>query len=166
MTAAHFGAAIEALQKAYLRASGSSAQRQIVADDRSWNELFQRICSCIDEANVTADAKKILVNKARNLNFAPQSVMAERFFSTLGLEMGALEREVWTNRNRAAHGGGADLETGLRLIRENKVLQIMMNRILLALGGGAERYYDYYNLGRPTMQLAKPISDDRSKAAG
>jgi hypothetical protein len=80
--------------------------------------------------------------------------------------MGPLEREVWRNRNRAAHGGGADSETGLRLIRENKVLHIMMNRILLALAGGGPQYYDYYNLGRPTVPLAKAINDDRSKASG
>jgi hypothetical protein len=69
MTAAHFGAAIEALQKAYFKASGSEVGRQIVADDKAWNELLQRICACIAEANVTEASEKILINKARNLNF-------------------------------------------------------------------------------------------------
>jgi hypothetical protein len=161
MTAAHFGAAIEALQKAYFKASRSEAGRRIVADEQVWKDLYGKIGACIAEADLSHEAKKILMNKAQNLNFAPQSVMMERFFSALGLDMGALEREVWRNRNRAAHGGGADSDNGLRLIRENKVLLIMMNRILLALGSGATHYYDYYNLGRPTMQLARPIRDDR-----
>ncbi|MGA2397113.1 MAG: hypothetical protein ABSG30_03480 [Steroidobacteraceae bacterium] len=41
----------------------------------------------------------------------------------------------------------------------------MMSRILFALGGGAPQYHDYYNLGRPTVPLAKAINDDRSKAS-
>jgi hypothetical protein len=153
--------AIEALQKAYFKASGSAADRRIVGDERAWKEVSKKIYACISESNLTDEAKKILINKAQNLNVAPQSVIMERFFSALGLEMGALESDVWTNRNRAAHGGGADSDNGLRLIRENKVLLMIMNRILLALGGGGDMYYDYYNLGRPTARLAEPIRDDR-----
>jgi len=37
----------------------------------------------------------------------------------------------------------------------------MMNRILLALGDGADTYYDYYTLGRPTLALSTAVADDR-----
>ena len=161
MTAAHFGAAIEGLQKIFVKTSGSGGEDKIIRDEPAWKDLSNRISACIAEAELPDEAKRILTNKARNLNLAPQSVVMERFFGALGLKMGALESDVWANRNRAAHGGNADSDNALRLIRENKVLLIMMNRILLALGGGSDQYYDYYNLGRPTMGLAEPVRDDR-----
>jgi len=162
MTAAHFGAAIEGLQKVFFKTSGHSSDRKIVTDERAWEELSQNIAACIAQATLADEARRMLLNKAQNLNFAPQSVMMERFFAALGLNIGALESDVWANRNRAAHGGSADADNALRLIRENKVLQVMMNRILLALGSGGDSYYDYYSLGRPTVSLADPIRDDRS----
>jgi hypothetical protein len=164
MAAAHFGSAIEALQKAFFKAPGSMSHNRIVEDEGAWRELCRRIAACILEATLASTAKKILINKAQNLNFAPQSVIMERFFNALGLKIGALESDVWANRNRAAHGGGADSDNSLRLVRENKVLVIMMNRILLSLGDGGDWYYDYYNLGRPTVRLAEPVRDDRPAA--
>jgi hypothetical protein len=161
MTAAHFGAAIEGLQKVFFKTSGRASDRKIVADEPTWKELSQHIAACIARATLADEARRMLLNKAQNLNFAPQSVIMERFFSALGLKIGTLESDVWANRNRAAHGGSADADNALRLIRENKVLQVMMNRILLALGSGGDSYYDYYSLGRPTMALADPIRDDR-----
>ena len=159
MTAAHFGAAIEGLQRSYFKTRGVAATK-IVEEDRIWKDLSERISSCITEAALSSDAETMLVNKARNLNVAPQSVIMKRFFAALGLEIGTLESEAWSNRNRAAHGGGADAENACSLIRENKVLKVMMNRLLLALEGGSDHYYDYYNLGRPTVPLANAVQTD------
>jgi len=94
MTAAHFGAAIEALQKAVFKASKPPLDRTIVGNEEAWKDLCKRISTDIAEANLTDEAKKILVNKAQNLNVAPQSVIMERFFGALGLEIGALESAV------------------------------------------------------------------------
>jgi hypothetical protein len=63
--------AIEALQKAYFKASGSAADRRIVGDERAWKEVSKKIYACISESNLTDEAKKILINKAQNLNVAP-----------------------------------------------------------------------------------------------
>jgi len=88
----------------------------------------------------------------------------EKLFKALGLQIDALESGVWKNRNRAAHGGSTDSEGGVRLVRENKVLQLMMNRILLAIGNGSDRYYDYYTVGHPLRRLSDPIQDDRDES--
>lgn len=159
MAAAHYGSAIEALQLAYLKVSADSIHKKIVEDDKTWKELREKISLCIADANLSETATKMLVSKVQNLNFAPQSVIMERFCVAIGLEIGTLETAVWKNRNRAAHGGGAKANNASELIKGNKVLLIMMNRILLALGGGSDFFYDYYSLRRPTIHLSHPIQE-------
>lgn len=160
MKAVHFGAAIESLQNTFLT-STSNIQGRIVDDDKRWAGLYGQLSAVISGSDLADDTKKLLINKVKNLNLAPQSVLMQRFFATLGLELGALESRAWANRNRAAHGGSAKADNAPRLIRENKVLQIMTNRILLALAGGADWYYDYYTIGRPIRRLSESIPDDK-----
>ena len=161
MAAAHYGAAIEALQNVFFKASSSTTHNKIIEDKLAWKDLCEKVSACITDANLSEAAKKMLINKARNLNFAPQSVIMERFFAAMDLEIGTVESAVWKNRNRAAHGGGTDTDNGIHLIRGNKVLLIMVNRILLALGDGSDLYYDYYSLERPTIRLTEEIQDDQ-----
>lgn len=163
MAAAHFGSAIEAAQKAFFNATDSKNHRKIINDEQAWAALLSKISTCISDTALPDSMKATLCNKAKTLNSAPQSLVMERFSDALGLKIGTLEMAAWANRNRAAHGGSADEESAPRIIRENKVLLIMLNRILLAMGNGADFYYDYYNLGRPTVQLADPITDDRCR---
>jgi hypothetical protein len=126
------------LQQTFFKTSVSSVDRTIVGNEEAWKNLLKTISADIADANLTDEAKRMLVKKTQSLNFASQSVITERFFGALGLDIGALERAVWANRNRAAHGGNADSSNDSRLIRKNKVPLIMMNRILLALGGGGD----------------------------
>lgn len=84
----------------------------------------------------------------------------ERFYSEIGLNMGPLEKEVWMNRNRAAHGSG-NSNDGIRLIRENKVLHVIVNRIVLAVANIGGDYTDYYTIGHPVRRLADHVIDDR-----
>lgn len=164
MAAVHFGSAIEGLQSRVLKGLDSGKHTKLVERDGDWKELCKRMSACISESTLPEETKKILVTKTEYLNQAPQGIVMERFLSELKLSVGMLEKDVWKNRNRAAHGGGsADALTG-QLIRENKVLKILTNRIFLALSDGHNRdngYYDYYNLDCPTVLLGKPINDDR-----
>lgn len=160
MKAVHFGAAIEALQSIFLK-NTSKVQRGVVENEQHWMELYGQLAAAISDSSLPDETKKLLINKAKGLNHAPQSVLMQRFFAALGLKLGVLESSVWANRNRAAHGGSANSDNAHRLIRENKVLLIMMNRILLALSGEADCYYDYYTFGRPVRRLSESIPDDR-----
>lgn len=160
MKAVHFGAAIEALQNIFLK-NTSKVQRGIVGDEQHWTELYGQLSAAITASNLSDETKKLLISKAKGINHAPQSVLMQRFFAALELKLSVLESSVWANRNRAAHGGSAKPDNAHRLIRENKVLQIMTNRILLALAGGADWYYDYYTFGRPIRRLSESIPDDR-----
>jgi hypothetical protein len=160
MQAAHFGAAIESLQNKY-RKKTTKFSSAIITDESQWPELYQKLSSFIESASLSADERRLLTNKLKTLNNAPQLVVMQRFFEALGLMLGKLESDAWSNRNRSAHGGPMNANNAVQTIRENKVLRIMLNRILLALGGGADSYYDYYTLGRPTLALAESIPDDR-----
>lgn len=160
MRAVHFGAAIESLQSKFLKKT-PEVHRLIVEDTECWSKLHDQISARITEAALTDDAKTLLISKAKNLNYAPQSIVMERFFASLKLKIGKLEKSAWSNRNHAAHGGRTTDSNVTKMIRENKVLHIMMNRILLALGGGADHYYDYYTLGRPTRVIIQSIPDDK-----
>lgn len=161
MVAAHFGAAIEALQKAHFANSGGSTHNRIVASDDAWKALLTQIDRCIQDFDVPAAEKQMLRNKASNLNSAPQAVVADRFFASVGLQLSALEKDVWINRNRAAHGGSVTDVRAIQTIRENKVLMMLMSRVLLSIGQASDLYYDYYTLDRPTRQLCQPVPDDR-----
>lgn len=154
MAAAHFGAAIEALQRAYFKKNGVDGSSRIVNDNNAWQTLSEQIAQCITNANLTAEEKRLLTNKARQLNSAPQSVASERFFDSLSLKIGALEKQAWGNRNRAAHGSHVPADRVAQLIRENKILMTLVHRILLSLSNASHLYYDYYTLGftKPTTQ--------------
>ncbi|CAJ0792947.1 hypothetical protein LMG7141_02730 [Ralstonia condita] len=164
MVAAHFGAAIEALQRAYFSNTAVEAHTRIVAEE-AWRGLYAQIDRCIQDSALSSEQKRMLGNKAQHLNSAPQAVLADRFFTAIGLEISALEKDVWMNRNRAAHGGGITEERGIQTVRENKVLMMLMNRILLSISGASDLYYDYYTLNRPTRRLLEPVPDDRPPRA-
>lgn len=161
MTAAHFGAAIEAIQQTYFTQNSNSNHRRIVAEDETWRNLHAQINQCIQNSTLSADEKRMLSNKAQHLNSAPQGVLADRFFAAIGLNLSTLEQDVWRNRNRAAHGGRIPEDRFRQVIRENNVLRTLINRILLSISGGSSSYYDYYTLNRPTRQLSEPVPDDR-----
>lgn len=161
MAAAHFGAAIEALQRMYFAQSGTAHHGRIVADEVVWRDTYVQINQCIQGSALSADEKRMLSNKAQHLNSAPQSILADRFFASIGLSLSALERDVWQNRNRAAHGGRIPDDRVRQAVRENNVLRALTNRILLSISGGSNFYYDYYTLNRPTRQLSEAIPDDR-----
>ncbi len=161
MAAAHFGAAIEALQRTYFAETGIAIHSRIAADDDAWRNLYTQINRCIQDSALSSDEKRMLGNKAQHLNSAPQGVLADRFFAAIGLDVSALERDVWLNRNRAAHGGGIAEDRAIQAIRENKVLRTLTNRILLSISRSSDRYYDYYTLNRPIRQLSEPVPDDR-----
>jgi hypothetical protein len=161
MTAVHFGAIIESLQKAVFAANESKGHRKIVSDDIAWQPVLKALLSVIAASELSGQEKDLLERKAPSLNQASQTDVADRLFGILELKIGTVEKSVWKNRNRAAHGGSGGDEDGVRLIRSNKVLAVMIHRMLLAISGSASQYYDYYTLDHPIRYLKEPIPDDQ-----
>ncbi|MBX9269214.1 hypothetical protein [Chromobacterium violaceum] len=157
MQAAHFGSVIEALQNSHIK--NMPLMKKLIEDDDAWSNFIRKIEPEIDSINISEEAKEILKNKIKNSNTAPQSVILERFMKSIELETSPLEKKVWSNRNRAAHGGSVNEENAEKIIRGNKILLTILHRILLKLGNHSECYYDFYNINRPRTCIATPIID-------
>ncbi|MEY8689281.1 MAG: hypothetical protein AB9M53_05315 [Leptothrix sp. (in: b-proteobacteria)] len=166
MAAAHFGAAIESLQRAYFKNNENSVSDRIVVNKDFWKALHDQINNLIQESSLSSEEKRLLSNKAQHLNSAPQAIVADRFFDAIGLTVGNLEKDVWKNRNRAAHGAGVTEERGIQSIRDNKILMTLMNRIMLSISKSSDCYYDYYTIHRPKRRLAEAVPDDRPTGGG
>lgn len=139
-------------------------QKKFTALDKaSWQKLKVQLLAELEKIDAAVEAKTTLRNKLNELNTAPQSILMKRFLESLGITIGAVEERAWRNgRNRAAHGGVIAADEFITVIRENNSLQILTNRLILAIGNGADCYHDYYTLGYPINPLKQPIPDDLS----
>lgn len=158
MAAAHFGAAIESLQNTYLK---SNTEKTIIPKD-DFTILVRKIHTLIQELDVQNEDKEILKRKIENCNQAPQSILMSRLFNSLELKISKIEKDAWINRNRAAHGSTSDKITdkgSIELIRNNKILLILINRIILKISNGSGHYYDYYTIGHPTRNINDSIQN-------
>lgn len=162
MAAIHFGAAIEALKKAYVQHHHTSIKTSIL-DKAHWSDFHKKIEACIASLDVPPEKKKLLSNKVSNLNSTPQDIVMEHFLDALKIQIDVIEQSAWMNRNHAAHGGSVNEDNSIKTIRENNALMVLMNRIVLAITGGSDSYYDYYTLGHPISRLAAPIPNDKEK---
>ncbi|MGH9436329.1 MAG: hypothetical protein ACRD4R_01280 [Candidatus Acidiferrales bacterium] len=160
IAAVHFGAAAEALQRAYLKASKHTIKTKLV-EGEDWKTMKSSMKSVISGSTVSADVKRLLENKLGELNAVPQSVVTERVLESLQIKLGERERKVWTRRNVAAHGSGSDED--LELIRDLKILRLRFHRMLLSITNASDFYYDYFSIGQvgaayyPARRLKEPI---------
>lgn len=159
MAAVHFGAAIESLQRTYFKNTKKGAQLLLIKDKELWDKIYQNIIEVIDSHNIPAAEKLIITNKAKTLNNAPQSSISEKFFENLNLEISDLEKKAWSNRNKAAHGASIKEGDEIKSIRENKILMILINRIVLSLNNSGKEYYDYYSIDRPIRKITEGLSE-------
>jgi hypothetical protein len=157
MAAAHFGAAIEALQDAYVKAHPSDFQTKLVRERKDWQELQGKLLGIVEAAGLPADVQTILVNKVGGLNSVPASKLSEQVFDHLGIRLGELENKAWRQRHIAAHGAFSE-DDPVATIKETKLLKIILHRLLLKITGGSDLYRDYYTLDFPNRRLEEPIS--------
>lgn len=157
MAAAHFGAAIESLQRTYYKNTNKESQLKIISNTEAWDEIHKKINKIIDESEIPEYEKLISNNKTKGLNNAPQSIISEKFFQDLNLTIGPLEKRVWSQRNKAAHGGGIKDGEESKTFSENKILMMLINRIILSFNNHNKYYYDYYTLDRPIKKITDSI---------
>jgi hypothetical protein len=158
---AHYGAAIESLERAYLNTNGINVKRALL-DEQPWTALQKELDCCITQANLNAEVAKILGSKISKLNEAPQSVVTDNLLSSLGLSFGDREsRAASLVRNKSAHG--KDDEVDIEWIRNLHIVRIRFHRMLVAMTSASDHYYDYFTIGRPTRGLAECIPDKSSE---
>jgi hypothetical protein len=152
----HYGAAIESLERAYLDTKGGKIERSVV-DAANWEPLKSALERQVKDAILGEDVTKILTNKIRNLNAMPQSMLTTNLMKSLGLALGAREEKALRIRNISAHG--KDEEVDVEWIRDLKILRVRFHRMVIAMTGASDQYYDYFTTGRPTRGLNEAIPE-------
>lgn len=152
----HYGAAIESLERAYLEKKEAAIVRSLV-DAADWEPLKSALERQVKDAILGEDVTKILTNKIRNLNAMPQSMLTTNLMKSLGLALGPREEKALRTRNISAHG--KDQEVDVEWIRDLKILRVRLHRMVIAMTGASDQYYDYFTIGRPTRGLSEAIPE-------
>jgi hypothetical protein len=156
IAAAHFGAAIEALQASYVRSHPEQFKTKLVKDDKKWQKLQDQLMSVVASENLEDEIEGILSNKINGLNNMPQGKLSEQVFDHLGIPLGDAEKKAWKQRNLAAHGGPTD-EDPVSVIKNTTLLRIVFHRLLLKMTNSSDMYRDYYSLDHPLRKLSEPV---------
>lgn len=156
MRPAYYGAMIEGLQKSYLKNNSKKIDGLIISklEFKRHRETLQKY---IKKQGFEHSVEEIYLKVLNNCNSASQAVKAKRFYEGLGLKLGGLEVSAWQRRNDAAHGNEIPASEIDNFIRVTCILRTMLNRIVLSLTGGSERYVDYYSYTHPDRALTDPI---------
>jgi hypothetical protein len=157
IAAAHFGAAIEALQDAYVSACGAEYQTKLILEKEKWQQLQADLVKSVRAAGLASEIEVIFLNKISGLNSVPRSKLSDQVFDRLGIQLGEQEARAWRQRHLAAHGDSMD-EDPIAIIRETKLLKLIFHRILLKITNGSDTYRDYYSLKFPIRRLEDPVS--------
>ena len=155
---AHFGAAIEALQSAYIR-----SRPGVIATDwaprGAGRTLRGDLAAVIDGAGLPDAAKEALKGKLATLNKTDQRPRLKAVLASLGLRLGQDEYEAWRRRNKPAHGEATRDGEELATIRDTKLLKGLFHRLLLRMTGAADQYIDYASPHFVYRPLSAPPPD-------
>lgn len=145
IASAQFGAAIEALQSAYIKANPGVVPKEW-APKEAWKGLRKDILTTIEGSSISDEAKAALTKKLDSFNRVDQRPRLRAMMLALGLELGGDEDRAWPSRNNAAHGTPIPEGQELAAIRDVKLLRGLFNRLLLRITDAADQYIDYTSL--------------------
>jgi hypothetical protein len=154
---AHFGAAIEALQNAYIKLNPGKVSTSLLPR-AEWKDLRAKIVDVIETAPIDHDAKAALTRKVLdNMNSVPQRDLLKSVCRAINIDIGEDEDAAWKRRNKAAHGVPFPESETLPAIRDAKLLMVLFHRMLLAIMGSADFYLDWASSGVPIRTLKEPV---------
>lgn len=139
---AHFGAAIEALQNAYIKRNPGVVAESWVPR-AVWKVLRSNIAAAIDDAEISEQAKAAMKVKLATFNTVDQRLRLKAVMGATGLQLGDDEDAAWRRRNKAAHGTPVPEGEELAAIRDMKLLKGLFARLLLRITNAADQYIDY-----------------------
>jgi hypothetical protein len=155
---AHFGAAIEALQAAYLKANPDLV-KSAWAPREEWKALRAAMTTTIESADISAEAKAALSEKLSTFNGIDQRQKLKALMAALNLHLGDDEDAAWRRRNKAAHGTPIPEGQELAAIRDMKLLRGLFQRLLLRVTNAAPQYIDYASPHHEYRSLADAPPD-------
>jgi hypothetical protein len=154
---AHFGAAIEALQRAYSEKHPDAIKLRIVPRPM-WKELMVRIAEVVSATSISTEEKELIIEKIRSgTNRVPQRERLRELALLVGIKIGAGEDDAWKRRDLAAHGVPTPEGNELEAVRDMKLLMVLFHRLLLSITGAADEYIDYVSPGLPPRPLKNPV---------
>jgi hypothetical protein len=157
MAAVHFGAAIELLMNAYVEAHPEKFEKKLLSNEE-WEPLKKALLDAISQAKLDPTKHTIFTNKIQsNLNQTPADVLSDKVFNVIGISLGKPERTARNRRNLAAHGTPVDEDSAIPTIRENKLLKIILNRLVLKITNASESYYDDYTIDHARRHINEPV---------
>lgn len=152
---AHFGAAIEALQRAYIRSHPGEIHETILPRE-VWKALRADLVVALGRPGVSDEAARALTDKLATVNQVEQRRLLKSVMIAIGLELGADEDNAWKRRNKAAHGMPVPEGQELAAIRDMKLLRGLFHRMLLRITNAASFYFDYASPEHPCRPLEEP----------
>ena len=152
---AHFGAAIEALQRAYIEAHPDTIATTTVVRAQ-WKELKDAVDRVIAAAIIPEDSKAILSGNVHIINRAPQREILKAILRAIDVDLGADENAAWKRRNDAAHGIPIPEGEELTAIRDMKLLMGLFHRMLLRISNASDFYMDHVSPCLPLRRLKEP----------
>ncbi|WP_256261504.1 hypothetical protein [Pseudomonas gingeri] len=158
MAAAYFGAAIEAIQRKYIDSEGERFNNLIIPKEK-YKVLRKTVLEALKHFDFTPEDEETLRAKLYNGNIISLKVRSQRFFEYLSLDMGSAEINAWQRRNDAAHGNELSDGDYISLIRDTKLLKLILHRIVLKITGASDKYHDYYTINFPIINIKSGVSD-------
>jgi hypothetical protein len=156
IAAVHFGAAIEALLRRYADQHPDTIPTKPITNQATWKEFRDQVRLLIDHIPIDDSSKSLLQSNLGAFNRVPLKMLLDNVASHLGIKLSDAERTAWKRRDDAAHGKDMEPGTELELIRENQLLGIILNRLILRMTNASGRYQDYFSLGHKTRRLEEP----------
>ena len=153
---AHFGAAIEALQRAYIKGRRGAIKTRIL-DPQQWDKLQGAIACVIANFQAPEESKRALSDNLHNVNQVPQRAALKAVLRAIGIKSGADEDDAWKRRNSGAHGLPIPEGDALGAIRDMKLLRGLFHRMLLRISSASDFYVDYVSLDHPYRRLEEPV---------
>lgn len=165
MAAGHFGAAIEALERAYLKAHPGFKPTGPIQDIALARKVRQAFRKCVDELKLDDVVARQLYNKIGQLNDPSGPSARRQLMARLGLGWGAAENAAWERRNVAAHGKVRHRDDSIPTARDTVILRTTLNRMVLKIASASHTYIDRYTPGYRLRPLSQPIAVDSAASA-
>ena len=99
IAAGHFGAAIEAVQEAYLKAHPEKRLGKVIADPKLATKVRDALNDALAGLPLDAEALSALQSKLAHVNQPSGATVSSRLMKELDLELGPGERGAWKRRH-------------------------------------------------------------------
>lgn len=152
IAAVNYGACIERLRDNHIELNPKLKASRILNKEK-WKIISSDIEDCIEKADVSEDEKKQIKNKISNLNSASSAAKSKSFFEALNIARSDEEIAAWNARNDSAHGNEILSGSEIKVIQDNRILMVLLHRVVGVLAEIDLKYYDYASVGHVLRKL-------------